>query len=64
MTHEDIKTDAKEYKTFVMRRSAWIKEHGDGINEVKALKNIFYSFLFAVKQNGSQRSRHLVKFDL
>ena len=56
-THEDIKANGKDYKTFVMQRSAWIKEHGAGINEVKALRNIFYSFLFAVKQNGPQRSR-------
>jgi hypothetical protein len=56
-TQEDAKGDTKNFKTFIMRRSAWIKENGGGMNEVHALKNIFYSFLFAIKQNESKRSR-------
>jgi hypothetical protein len=63
-THEDVKGDAKNYKSFIMRRSAWIKENGGGIDEVQALKNIFYSFLFAIKQNESSRGRQLINFDL
>jgi hypothetical protein len=48
-TGDESKSETRDYKTFLMRRSAWLKEHSNGIDEVKALKNIFYSFLFAVR---------------
>jgi hypothetical protein len=45
------------------RREAWQRKHNGGINEVEALKNIFYSFLFAQKQASSSTHRNSVKLE-
>jgi hypothetical protein len=54
------KQEAINYKMFKQKRKAWLNKNGSGINEVDALKNIFYSFLLSQKREKGANSRKLI----
>jgi hypothetical protein len=61
--NEGVDRDSKQFRMFLKRREEWQTKHNGGINEVEALKNIFYSFLFAQKQAVSSTHRNSVKLE-